>query len=341
MGSTDWPGRDGGTESPSRIVDLVKSRKGKVEEVCHFSLQVLLQDLTFEIFVRCFSRLQINYHYKPPPSRNRKGIAKYSYQLIRNDAPTQPSSFSLTPDSSPCQTSSFLESFIRVGDPIVVSMEPNGPYALAVGFVEGLTKNTVTLGVDRQLGQIPRKSQNFDEQSNQELLLPSQGEDSQRELVYYRVDLDEFSSGQSLQRDNLVQLFIGLGSEKLRGLIVDLNTPLFSPLSPLKVSIGKGGELKKVMDKLNPDQSLALQRVLTARDYALILGMPGTGKTHLISLMIKSLVEQGKSVLITAYTHLAVDHILMKLESLGVDFVRLGNPSRVRAVFSDFLIISC
>ena len=79
----------------------------------------------------------------------------------------------------------------------------------------------------------------------------------------------------------------------------------------------------------------ALQMVNTdtiARDYALILGMPGTGKTFTISQIVKQLVQQGKSVLLTSYTHSAVDNVLLKLVEEGVDFLRLGNSQRVSII---------
>jgi DNA replication ATP-dependent helicase Dna2 len=50
------------------------------------------------------------------------------------------------------------------------------------------------------------------------------------------------------------------------------------------------------------------------QDYALILGMPGTGKTTAIAHMVKLLVSMGKSVLLTAFTNSAVDNILLKLQ---------------------------
>ncbi len=40
--------------------------------------------------------------------------------------------------------------------------------------------------------------------------------------------------------------------------------------------------------------------------------MPGTGKTHLISILIKTLYDKGKKILLTSYTNTAVDHILSK-----------------------------
>ncbi len=50
--------------------------------------------------------------------------------------------------------------------------------------------------------------------------------------------------------------------------------------------------------------------------------MPGTGKTTTIAILIESLVAQGKTVLLSSYTHSAVDNILLKLdEASNVQFV--------------------
>lgn len=57
--------------------------------------------------------------------------------------------------------------------------------------------------------------------------------------------------------------------------------------------------------------------------------MPGTGKTTTISSIISMLVKLGKSVLLTSYTHTAVDNVLLKLQSDGVEFIRLGNRDKI------------
>ena len=46
--------------------------------------------------------------------------------------------------------------------------------------------------------------------------------------------------------------------------------------------------------------------------------MPGTGKTTTITCLVEVLVAQGKSVLLTSYTHSAVDNILLKLKQVHV-----------------------
>jgi KaiC/GvpD/RAD55 family RecA-like ATPase len=69
--------------------------------------------------------------------------------------------------------------------------------------------------------------------------------------------------------------------------------------------------------------------LIVAEDYALVLGMPGTGKTTTIAHIIRVLVENGKSVLLTSYTHTAVDNILLKIKKTGIKMLRLGSIAKV------------
>jgi Cdc6-like AAA superfamily ATPase len=43
--------------------------------------------------------------------------------------------------------------------------------------------------------------------------------------------------------------------------------------------------------QLNRDQQAAVEKVLTTRDYAILLGMPGTGKTSTIAFVVRALVR--------------------------------------------------
>ncbi|KAJ3062291.1 Tripartite DNA replication factor, partial [Podochytrium sp. JEL0797] len=61
------------------------------------------------------------------------------------------------------------------------------------------------------------------------------------------------------------------------------------------------------------------------------------GKTTTIAQIIKALVARGKSVLLTAYTHSAVDNVLLKLKSEGVDFVRLGGQQRIHPDLREYM----
>ncbi|MCD8297651.1 MAG: AAA domain-containing protein [Prevotella sp.] len=70
-----------------------------------------------------------------------------------------------------------------------------------------------------------------------------------------------------------------------------------------------------------------LQKAKQAKDYFLLIGPPGTGKT---SMALKFLVEEelssgNGSILLMAYTNRAVDEICSMLESADLDYIRLGN----------------
>lgn len=79
-------------------------------------------------------------------------------------------------------------------------------------------------------------------------------------------------------------------------------------------------------------------RVGLCRDYALILGMPGTGKTTTIASLIHVLLAMGLRVLVTSYTHTAVDNILLKLQAMAIPFLRVGNPSAVAPTLGPYTL---
>ena len=105
-------------------------------------------------------------------------------------------------------------------------------------------------------------------------------------------------------------------------MIVDLATPRF--LSPDEVLAGLPAETLCGLQELNVDQRDAVIQVLCAQDYSLIIGMPGTGKTTVIAHLVSAIVSLGQTVLISAYTHSALDNILLKLREMGVPLLRLG-----------------
>lgn len=80
-----------------------------------------------------------------------------------------------------------------------------------------------------------------------------------------------------------------------------------------------------IVSALNDEQRSAVRGVLAARDYALIQGFPGAGKSATLAAIVRALVDAGKSVLVTSHTHSAVDNVLERLPGVGVDaFVRAG-----------------
>ena len=80
---------------------------------------------------------------------------------------------------------------------------------------------------------------------------------------------------------------------------------------------------------LNEDQRAAVSCALSMRDYACILGMPGTGKTATLAFLIHCFTALGRSVLVTSHTHNAVDNVLLKCLERGMDVLRVGRASAV------------
>ncbi len=90
---------------------------------------------------------------------------------------------------------------------------------------------------------------------------------------------------------------------------------------------------------LNEQQNLAVERALQARDYLLIHGPPGTGKTSVIAQIVRQLCQQGQRVLLAAFTNQAVDNMLKRLESDGFNnFVRLGHDRSVDSAIQHRLL---
>ena len=79
--------------------------------------------------------------------------------------------------------------------------------------------------------------------------------------------------------------------------------------------------------------------MIQCRDYALIKGMPGTGKTTVITSLLHHLVAMGHSVLLASYTNSAVDNVLIKLLDEGVlDFHRIGPEKRIHPLIKSHSI---
>ncbi|KAF8690726.1 hypothetical protein HU200_041105 [Digitaria exilis] len=77
-------------------------------------------------------------------------------------------------------------------------------------------------------------------------------------------------------------------------------------------------------------QSKALALALNKKMPVLVIqGPPGTGKTGLLSYLIPCVVQRGERVLVTAPSNAAIDNIVEKLSSTGLNIVRVGNPSRI------------
>lgn len=91
-------------------------------------------------------------------------------------------------------------------------------------------------------------------------------------------------------------------------------------------------ELYKEFKTMNNNQQDAVRKILSARDFALLRGLPGTGKTNTLALVIRIMIARMETVLLTSYTHNAVDHLLAKLVEKGMkapQLLRLGALSAI------------
>jgi DNA replication ATP-dependent helicase Dna2 len=277
---------------------------------------------------RCFSNVILE-----PGSgheeKNGQKINRYSYTFIKQQ---------------PKSGFSFTESQLIIGEPVVVSDE-QGHFALANGYVTNVRKRRITVAVDRRLHNARTKLPGFHTQTNQTFAgimevgkegIDAPKYDADEEPVLYRLDKDEFSNGMAAARNNLIQIMDDniYKARDLREMIVDNRAPAFRPLSG-ELTVPTASQIS-----MNSDQKAAIAKVMAAKDYALVLGMPGTGKTTTIAHIIRTLVAKGKSVLLTSYTHTAVDNILLKIRGDKISTLRLGAAAKIHPEVKEFAILA-
>ena len=87
---------------------------------------------------------------------------------------------------------------------------------------------------------------------------------------------------------------------------------------------------------LNTTQEHAVNKVLCAKDVAIVHGPPGTGKTTTLVEAIYESLHRENQVLVCAQSNTAVDWIAEKLVDRGVPVLRIGNPTRVNEKMLSF-----
>lgn len=108
------------------------------------------------------------------------------------------------------------------------------------------------------------------------------------------------------------------------GRLADLREIFYGAKEP---SFKNGFEFQSV--NLNESQNKALTNIFNAQDIAIIHGPPGTGKTTTLVNAIKEVVKNERQVMVCAQSNAAVDLLVEKLDSLGLDVLRLGHPARL------------
>ncbi|KAL0964691.1 hypothetical protein UPYG_G00327630 [Umbra pygmaea] len=192
-----------------------------------------------------------------------------------------------------------------VGDRIVVSDHEMSLIGVSAGYVTDVSLTGVSCSLDRDLSKCSPD-------------------------VVFRLDQDEGVMGLSTHMVNLSKLMENCPpSDRLRELIVDFRPPQFIDNLSSVLPRDAKDTVASILKGLNKPQKQAMKKVLLSKDYTLIVGMPGTGKTTTICTLVRILHACGFSVLLTSYTHSAVDNILLKLRRFQVGFLRLGRAQKV------------
>eukprot|EP01083_Nonionella_stella_P277847 944715_1 len=253
----------------------------------------------------------------PSDEREKLGRCFGSLQIVSSDLVGGGFVYTLQRSASAKDRSLPLsESAISLGDRVILSSEC-GKIHVNSGSVVTLTERAVAVQCGVAINEAHR----------------------QLTKKHFRVDLDSGSSTFGSVRYNLMCLFLPEsegGNTKLRQLVVDLVAPTFLASPGPKLP----DDLLKEFQELNVDQQRAIEKVLCAKDYALVLGMPGTGKSTTIVFMVRVMVALGMRVLLTSYTHSAVDNLLLKLLDSKTDFLRVGRLNRVNIRLHKFCLSS-
>ncbi|QEU58463.1 Dna2 [Kluyveromyces lactis] len=258
---------------------------------------------------------------------------------------------------------SMLSSDIHKGDYIMISNDTSGQLAIGTGHVSEIANDFIVINCARNILANNIHGDSFDRNTRQvvrSVLLKQKEPLNEKQSLTsghrYRIDKNESATGLTLARYNLLNLFLpevliepelspqksgekvqlpvkrSLGGySRGRRLIVELSEPKWTT---------HVARIPTLNDSFNENQKMAIERSLTCRDYNLILGMPGTGKTSVICELVSILVSQGKSVMVTSYTNSAVDNIIMKLTSRipRSKMVRLGSRRRVHDLVKPYCI---
>ncbi|KAL8500568.1 hypothetical protein ACS0TY_020227 [Phlomoides rotata] len=215
------------------------------------------------------------------------------------------------PNGNSSSSSSPLEHIFKNGDYVILSTEPDH-LRVANGIVVEIGNSHISVSFTKRL-RLPHNPGSMVEDLHQQS---------------WRIEKDEIMSSFAIMRYNLIQLFLHNESScRLRKMVVDLETPRFE--SGCIFSQDPAISYVWSVKSLNDDQRRAILKILTTKDYALILGMPGTGKTSTMVHAVKALLLRGASILLTSYTNSAVDNLLIKLKAEGIDFIRIGRCEAV------------
>ncbi|KAK1078636.1 DNA replication endonuclease-helicase Dna2 [Friedmanniomyces endolithicus] len=236
----------------------------------------------------------------------------------------------------PTPATSFAEGTqLTVGEPVVVSLE-RGQWALANGYVIAATKSDITVAVDRRLGNARQRLGGFDETSNHAFQgIMTVGEESSGTFtsttaseVLYRLDKDEFSNGLALVRNNLVTL---MSSHPIHTKASHLYNAITAPNTAcLATRQHERGPTRSC------SQSPQRARLRSYPRHARHRQDNNHSPHHPRS------PRRQKTILLTSFTHTAVDNILLKLRDIAPPntILRLGVPAKINPEVQNFCLLA-
>ncbi|MBK8346322.1 MAG: AAA family ATPase [Saprospiraceae bacterium] len=149
---------------------------------------------------------------------------------------------------------------------------------------------------------------------------------------WWNIELDSLDSGFNTMYKNIFSW--AAAPPEYRQMILGQREPLFSEIS----------HDTHFDESVTPSQSDLLRKMISAKDYFLLWGPPGTGKT---SIMLKNFVEHlhrhtKQNILLLAYTNRAVDEMCDAVMSIGPNygdqFLRLGSRTSTDPRYTGHLL---
>lgn len=95
----------------------------------------------------------------------------------------------------------------------------------------------------------------------------------------------------------------------------------------------------KAIQQAQDDFQRITQKALAAKDFFLLVGPPGTGKTSMaLRSMVDAFHQRKKQILLLSYTNRAVDEICKMLGKLNVNYIRIGSIAACAEPYRPYLL---